>query len=298
MSWRRLRPKELCPICGHLSWCTVTTDGEIVKCMRTPSQYPVINKRTGEVLDGHIHILRGVARRPRTAAFSADNAPRISRVELILMQREFVRAVVPASLADHAQALGVSVASLRALRIGWYAERRAWTFPMTDADGDIVGIRVRKPLFNGGAAKWSIAGGSEGLFVATEMPKAGVIIVCEGPTSAAAWLDIGFPVIGRPSCTGGNAILRKVLKDELRSVVVVADRDARKKRTDGSFFYPGQDGAASLTEQLSGVCRARCSVCPVSKDGRDWLKQGVTKLDVMDWIRTTVTKTEEAKQSA
>ncbi len=249
--------------------------------MRTPNDSPIVNKKTGEVT-GYRHVLNGLAASGRSPGYKPTASVKISRAELILMQRACERSVDKTKLRHHAESLGVSVDSLRSLRIGWYIERQAWTFPMISANGEIVGIRVRRA----DGAKWSITGGSEGIFVPQSSPTAGVIVVCEGPTSTAAWLDIGFPAIGRPSCSGGVAILKDQLANERRAVLIVADRDSPKKRLDGSTYLPGQDGAQSLCDQLTGICRARWLVCPVRKDGRDWLKRGATKTEVMEWIRS------------
>ena len=45
-----------------------------------------------------------------------------------------------------ATALGVSIGSLMRLGVGWSPKHRAWSFPMSNAAGDTVGIRLRLPM--------------------------------------------------------------------------------------------------------------------------------------------------------
>ena len=105
-------------------------------------------------------------------------------------------------------ALGVSVESLRRLGVGWSAKHRAWAFPMSNAAGDVLGIRLRLP----GGKKLSVKGGKEGLVHSRRGPlrlPSGrlLLLIAEGPTDTAALLDLGFSAVGRPSCTGGVKLL-------------------------------------------------------------------------------------------
>ena len=58
---------------------------------------------------------------------------------------QFHQAVQPDALAGLAGSLGLSEMSLQGLRIGWSKQNRAWSFPMTDAAGNVLGIRLRLP---------------------------------------------------------------------------------------------------------------------------------------------------------
>jgi DNA primase len=190
----------------------------------------------------------------------------------------FRRGCDPKRLAGLARSLGLSVESLTAFRAGWSGGHLAWTFPMSDpATGRVVGIRLRLPS----GKKLSVKGGREGLFLPDPLDLyAGRLLIAEGPTDAAALLDMGFPAaVGRPSCTGGTRHLVALVRDRRPDeVVVLADADE-----------PGRAGAAVLARDLSLHVRAvRVTAPPAgTKDARAWKIAGATRPDVEDLIRRT-----------
>jgi hypothetical protein len=144
------------------------------------------------------------------------------QADLAEMAAQYRSAVNPRALETLAHSLGLSVESLIALKIGWSAHHRAWSFPMTDAAGAVLGIRLRRA--NG--FKFAVQGGHEGLFIPATIRNTdnGTLFICEGPTDTAAFLDMGFnPVIGRPSCNGGVKLL----------VDLVCDSPARRSNDHG-----------------------------------------------------------------
>jgi hypothetical protein len=188
---------------------------------------------------------------------------------------EFRRAADPGRLVQLADSLGLSVPSLRHLGIGWSESHRAWSFPMTNAAGSVLGIRLRR--WNG--FKFSVAGGKEGLFIpAITKGDSSALLICEGPTDTAALLDLGFAnVVGRPSCTGGIKLLAEfVMRRERRDVVIVADADE-----------PGRRGADDLASVLVAFAASVRVVQPPAgiKDARDWLRAGATRVDVEQAIK-------------
>jgi phage/plasmid primase-like uncharacterized protein len=137
-----------------------------------------------------------------------------------------------------AVSLGLSVASLTHFCIGWSAEHRAWSFPMIDLDGNVLGIRLRRP--NG--YKFAVTGSREGLFIPSDVEgESSPLLICEGPTDAAALLDMGFNnVVGRPSCMGGIKLLVDLVRRrQAQEVVIVSDGDE-----------PGRHGAGNLAAVL------------------------------------------------
>ena len=171
-------------------------------------------------------------------------------------------------LAVLAEQLGVTAASLARLGTGWSSDHKAWAWPMSNACGQVVGIRLRL----GSGRKLSVKGGREGLFLPTDLQPGGQLLICEGPTDCAALLDLGFSTIGRPSCTGGiRYCIELVRRLQPESVVVVADRDE-----------PGQRGAERLAMMLRLYCPCVKVVCPPEphKDARDWKRAGATAADV------------------
>ena len=124
--------------------------------------------------------------------------------------------------------------------MGWSTAYRAWSFPMSDPAQHVVGIRLRRP----DGTKLSVPGGKEGLFIPVGQPTgpAGArLLICEGVTDTAALLDLGFPaVVGRPSCSGGVALIVALVQERRPAeVVLMADADE-----------PGVRGANNLASVL------------------------------------------------
>jgi hypothetical protein len=165
--------------------------------------------------------------------------------------------------------LGVSVAALRRLGVGWCETSRAWSFPMTDASGRVRGIRLRTAA----GKKFAVRGGHEGLFVPDGLDAGSLLLLCEGPTDTAALLDLGLEAVGRPSCTGGSGLVADLItRRRPAGVVVVADRD-----------QPGQSGARALALRLAPLCRSLRVVTPpvTVKDAREWKRAGATRAVVL-----------------
>jgi hypothetical protein len=116
-------------------------------------------------------------------------------LDLEAMARDAEQAASPAALQGFARGLGLTFESLRRLRVGWLESHRAWSFPMTDAAGAVLGIRLRS-----GKAKFAVTGGHDGLFLPETCPTwtsdGARLVICEGPTDTAALLDLGFSARG------------------------------------------------------------------------------------------------------
>jgi hypothetical protein len=221
-------------------------------------------------------------------------------------------ALPPSGLAPLAKLLGVSVASLldaqagRVLGEAMYSHKReaevgitAWTFPMWDANPHVTGLRLR--FENGDKGSWTDS--IPGVFIGRRWGLPGPVAICEGPTDRAAIWDLGFDVIGRPSCNTGNSIILTMLArlrdlgDRVagagaarREVVIFSNLDEAKPipGTDPvRYFYPGQEGAVQLADELT---RARFPVRIITppdgwKDFRGWKNGGATRRDVDNAIR-------------
>jgi hypothetical protein len=244
-----------CPICLKPDWCTVTASGTVCCCMRVESGRRARNGGWIHVLSAHrIHF-----QSRRLAVSKPSGSAELRRLAAHYHNRVKLRPLV--ELADR---LGVSPAALMSLWIGW--DHEAWTFPMCDSKGAIVGIRRR---FADGR-KLSVRGGREGLFIPSLFPEADPLLICEGPTDTAALLTLAFSVIGRPSCRGGARYVCEFVRG--RPVAVVADRDE-----------PGRCGAAALASLLVPVCPSVRVICPPEgmKDAREWVQAGATKDDIL-----------------
>ena len=191
------------------------------------------------------------------------------QADLTRLADDYRRAVDAGRLCQFAASLGLSVTSLCQLSVGWSAEHQAWSFPMTNAGGDVLGIRLRRP--NG--FKFAVTGGREGLFLpSTAGDGVSHLYVCEGPTDAAALLDIGFGnVVGRPSCTGGIRLLVELVRARRPAeIVIVADGDE-----------PGRRGADNLASVLVAYAPAVRVVAPPRASrtrgpGCGWAARGKT----------------------
>jgi DNA primase len=152
---------------------------------------------------------------------------------------------------------------------------------MTDAAGNVLGIRLRRP--NG--LKFAVTGGKEGLFIPSvvEEDTSSPLLAPEGPTDTAALLQMGFTnVVGRPNCTGGIKLLTElVCRRKPREAVVVSDGDE-----------PGRRGADNLASVLVAYAPKVRVIGPPAgiKDVRDWLRAGATRQEVEEAIRAAASR--------
>lgn len=276
--WRRVSKAHPCPICGKPDWCAVSTDGAVALCHRVES-----SQRIGD--GGWLHRLQDIPwqprrRRMRTVRLAQPNA---ARADLPQLAASYRAAVNTDCLYQLALELGLSTRSLQRLSIGWSAEQQAWSFPMTDAVGNVCGIRLRRPT----GSKFAVKGGREGLFIpdrvgkgqSGSVPEIVPLIIVEDPTDTVALLDMGFNcVVGRPSCTGGTRLLVELVKEwQPSEVVIVADNDE-----------PGRHGADTLAARLVAYAPAVRIIQPPDgiKDARVWLWVGGTQHGVHQAIQT------------
>ena len=243
---------QKCPICGHGKigvWCTVSTNGNAVCCMRVESDTPIKN-------GGWLHRIGERVMEYRMPERQAPPPP-----DFTFRHAAWLDKTTPAEIEAHAESLGVSPSALEDLSAAYAWNHNAWAWPMRDGSGMIVGIRLRAEA----GKKWAVLGSHQGVFVPAswpDMPREAVI--CEGPTDTAAALSIGLLGIGRPSCLGCEVALIETLKRMgVRRVVIVADHDG-----------PGLAGAKRLAGQLRMPWKI---IMPPEKDMRAWLVAGVTR---------------------
>lgn len=262
--WQRVGRSKHCPICDHPDWCLIARDESAAICARIES-----SKRVGEA--GWLHKLRDSDwRRPvmRTVRVAA---PLITRPDLPAMMARYVAAAEPAALKALADALGLTVESLKRLGIGWAGDFGAWAFPMRDAGGAIVGIRLRFPA----GRKLAVKGSHNGLFIPDGLT-GDLLCIAEGESDCGALLDLGFAAVGRPGCGNGAGLLVDLVKRRKpRQAIIVADADA-----------PGQRGAEALASVLVlYVPDVRMIMPPAPhKDIRAWKMAGATLEQVRNLI--------------
>ncbi len=189
-------------------------------------------------------------------------------------------------LARAADLLGLPAEPLVKLGVGWSPAHQATTWPMLDANGSVIGIRLRCPTTG---RKWAVKGSNAGLFYSREllsqrMPNR--LMVCEGPTDTAALLSIGMTVVGVPSAGGSrellDALCRRITPQE---ITIVADNDG-----------PGLTGAERLADCLVLVAPVRLiSPCGGHKDSRAWVRAGADRPIIASAADSAVLRTLQLK---
>jgi len=287
-AWKRLRK---CSICGHNGFCTISGDGEVVKCMRTPSPRP-IKHTDGSV--GYLHPTpTGEAARAKSLPSSKD-VPRLTIPAVKALMKQHRSAINPMRLKRLSESLGVSERALKAFGIGWDTTTGCWSFPMYDGEIRPIGLRLRRD----DGRKLCVPGSRNGLFIPENYAPVAIpdgvfadgstapwlLVMPEGPTDAAAAFDIGFNAIGRPNNCGGADLIRKLLSTGCKQeVIVVADHDETKWRdvidmkthiTSQEAYWPGIEGALSLCEQILPACGTLQFALPPddAKDLRKWVQ--------------------------
>lgn len=244
--WIRVTRKRRCEICQKGDWCTYSPDLGLVLCMRVESIRPSTNS-----MGGWIHRVSD----PRPS-FTPAIRPAIKDTppDLETLWQRWMRQTDPHHLDGFAMSLGVDTTSLTAIGCAWNG--RAWAFPMKDANGKMIGIRLRSESGD----KWAVRGSHQGLFFSGEQAGQTLFIV-EGPTDCAAGLTLGLNTLGRPACIGQEAmILAYVRRVRASRVVIVSDNDE-----------PGLNGATKLQAMLPVMS---CLWIPPAKDIRQFVSLG------------------------
>jgi len=180
-------------------------------------------------------------------------------------------------------ALKVDTDALRSIGCAWAWAYDAWAFPMKDATGKVIGIRLR----NTEGSKWAVKGSHQGLFIPAEylFDFDGTLYIVEGPTDLAAALTLGLYAIGRPACLGQEEmILQYIRAKRVRRVVIVTDNDD-----------PGLRGATKLQ---SIVPVLSCIYVPPTKDIREFLSLGGKRPIIEACIKDTVWTSPAGQQQA
>ena len=266
---QRVSRKSPCPICGKPDWCLVAPDGSAAICQRVQEGSV---KQCGDA--GWLHILI-----EQNAKFQRPNkySCRISidfgkEKDFSGLARLYKQQLTKEKLQQLSKQLKISAESLTKLNIGW--DGKAYTFPMSEAKGKIIGIRRRFP--NG--RKVSLTGSKTGLFIPADLPSEGLLLICEGTTDTAAALDLGFNAVGRPNCSSCVDMTAGFAKG--RNVVIIGDNDK-----------PGKAGVNRLAGKLLLHCPSVKIIYPPdgTKDLRQWLRAGLTS----DQLQRIISETEE-----
>ena len=169
--------------------------------------------------------------------------------------------------------IGLSPESLVRLGIGF--DGKAFTFPMFDVDGHVIGLRRRFT----NSKKVCRRGSKLGLFVPARVDHVQQLLICEGESDLGAALTLGFNAIGRPGCRNClDLIVEWLNRYHGQSIVIVADNDG-----------PGQQGAKELAGKVLYICPEIRIVTPPApfNDLRKWLAGGATTSAVIQLIGDT-----------
>ena len=208
-----------CPICGRDHYCLVATDGSHVICTKVESVRP-----WGEA--GWFHPFNG-PQRP-APIIQTGQKPALSLAEIQLLAKQYEANLTDGRRQRAAEMLNVSENSLKRMRCGW--DGKAHTFPMSDAEGNVIGIRRR--FLDG--KKICVKGSKTGLFIPDGLTGKGTLLIVEGNSDCAAGLTLGFETIGRPSCTGGTDLIKQFVRlHNYEKIVIMPDFDVKEARREG-----------------------------------------------------------------
>ncbi|HJZ56573.1 MAG TPA: hypothetical protein VKE74_16525, partial [Gemmataceae bacterium] len=110
-TWVHVSRSRPCPVCGRPDWCLVTADEAACICPRTESP-----RWVGEA--GYLYRLADGGNRVRRVVVEHRLVPTAQIGEFA---ERCHRSVAPGRLGGLADSLGLSAASLTALRVGWSA---------------------------------------------------------------------------------------------------------------------------------------------------------------------------------
>ncbi len=251
-----------CPVCKKPDWCLVAPNGSAAICTRTESP-----KRCGDA--GWLHPLTD--RPPDPRPFIGKQRTPAPPKDWPALAATFAANLDADRRGKLAAKLGLPADALDALPLLGFnpddSGGACFTFAEFDAAAHVVGLNRR---FKDGSKK-AMHGSKRGLTLPTGWrDRPGPVFVVEGPTDAAALFAAGLSAVGRPSNTGGVALLADLLRDldPVREIVILGEHD---QRVTG---WPGLDGAVAVGRGLAAKLRraVRRTMPPEpAKDVRDWL---------------------------
>lgn len=277
-TWIRVSRSEPCPICDRPDYCTRTTDGQAVKCMRVESDKPAPG-----ALGGWIHQLSDPLP-PHPPAKAVEKKPDWTKE----CRQMYAHEKAHDKRCAVAEQLKVSVEALDALKvgIGWdeWNGREFSSWPSRDDDGRCIGY-VRRYA---DGTKRTNQGGTPGVFyVPTWYTHPGPVFIVEGGSDVAACESYNLNAIGRATNTYGAHWISKMIRQccPEKRIIVVGERDENpsKRGTVSSctancrgcaFCWPGWFGMKKVADELGGKA-VGVLVPPHSKDMRELLTGGL-----------------------
>lgn len=301
--WTTVTKAKPCPICDRADWCGRTVSDEhgveIVRCMRADgSSIPGWRALKTDAEGGTTFIDEAAAAIAKPQARRRPPEP-VHVPKYIEVHQAASKMIWEAEhaqkAADWIRELGLETGAIPAFDIGYTG--KVLTVPMRDENGEHIGTHIRFP----DGSKKSITGSRNGLYIPDSLlyegrPKRPLtqgypepVVIVEGWTDAAAMMQIGFCVIGRPSNVGSVAMLTEVVRGH--HVVILGESDGRYQANTNSerdkWKQPGTDGPRALAEALIQVNKSvRISTPGSSKDAREWVRSGATREVMLKVFRT------------
>jgi hypothetical protein len=230
--WPHANAQQPCPICHKIDWCTFGDRAAL--CQRVESPHPAKN-------GGWYHFFEDI---PNAKPLIVAPKKEPKQIDAAKMMRRWYSNTHRSQYEELASSIKVAADSLVDLGAGWSPEHKAWAFPMFDGDNNVIGIRLR----NLDGDKWAITGSRQGIFQPEYWDgDSNICYLPEGPTDTAALLSLGLFAIGRPTCNGGNDMIKEALRRlQIFRVVIVSDNDEIK----ATGKRPGLEGAMKLKKEL------------------------------------------------
>lgn len=261
--FERVTRRDPCPVCERATWCLLRRDGTGALCQRIES-----SRRWGDAGWWHPS---GATSAPAAAWRRGRSLPVLAPEVADLADRLYLADGAALARERLARIIGVPVAALDQLRVGWERDRTAWTFPMRDGQRRVVGIQRRFANHH----KLTMRGHATGWFLPASLPRSAELVLTEGASDLAAAIGIGLHGIGRYSCAFGERS-RRELEQLMRHyvperVIVVSDAAPQEQRS-----------ARQVREALRGMVRHSDLVLPPPgiKDLRQWTHAGATAGDI------------------
>jgi len=276
----RVTKSRPCPVCHKGDWCLTASDGSASICPRVPSA-----RLVGEA--GYLHRHTDAA-----PTYLPTQPPRRVTIDATGICRQYQDAMTPGDYVTLGDSLGVTASSLQGLGVGRASQylEGTYSFPMRDASDNIIGVRLRSK----DGHKWAVYGSRSGLFYGSMEPGCDVF-VCEGPTDAAALMDMGLCAIGKPSCNSGNDLLIEMVKKiHPGMVVIVSDVDSGRGPCtfcESQFCpqcRPGQYGAEQTAKAIHKLGITVKVIEPIgAKDARAWKQRGAKRGTILAIVENT-----------
>ena len=266
INMRRSNRENPCPICKRSSdGCLYTEDGTAAICVRTVEGSV---KMAGQA--GYLHILKPgdfkpkpvVKKRPAIINWNTLNDCYVNTYRHPLKDKPF----------------DAIRQTLRNLETGWDGE--AYTFPVRNANDEIIGITRRWP----DGTKGMVKGSQAGIYIPRiHWPftvRDWTLFICEGASDTATAIDMDLFAIGRVSCqTGKDHITLFCMEKKPTQIVIIADNDS-----------PGVVGAellcVDLLQRYDFLTVPRPIIKVITpptgiKDLREWRQNGLTHVELV-----------------